>query len=60
MSKAVLIGCCIQFRKLLYEAVGQTMRTAYPMLYDSVHTAFNQYERNISLDPDYLVCCFNL
>lgn len=47
IQRSIVIGNCLQFRKLLYEALGDVVSENVPLIYRSIYNSFNQYNRNV-------------
>lgn len=52
VQRSIIIGNALQFRKLLYEAVGMTLSETIPHIQKTVYNAFNQYNRNVFMASD--------
>jgi len=54
MSRSVLIGNALNFRRLLHQAIKQTAQEEIPYIYNSVESMFHQYQQNTFMIPDLL------
>lgn len=54
MSRAIVVGCALQFRRLLHEAQGLSAKDAIPYIYNAISHGFNQYAVNTFANPDFV------
>lgn len=54
MQRAIVVGCALNFRHLLFEAQGQATRDSIPYIFNAVDHAFGQYNKNTFMTPDFV------
>eukprot|EP01027_Heterolobosea_sp_BB2_P002198 GEZU01003300.1.p1 GENE.GEZU01003300.1~~GEZU01003300.1.p1 ORF type:complete len:1155 (-),score=459.14 GEZU01003300.1:483-3947(-) len=52
-QQSLAVGCVLQFRKNLHEALRCVMREHAPLIFNTVQNAHEQYPTNIFRDPKY-------